>query len=133
MRPDAEVVSGAVWAERDDDRVTSLGRFLRSTHLDEVPQVINVIRGEMSLVGPRPERPEFVATLSQSIPFYRARHAVRPGITGWAQIHQNYGDSYDGAREKLEYDLYYLKRQSPILDTEIILRTISKVLSLKGR
>jgi len=133
MRPDAEVESGAVWAERDDDRVTSLGRFLRRTHLDEVPQVINVMRGEMSLVGPRPERPEFVATLSQSIPFYRARHAVRPGITGWAQIHQNYGDSYVGAREKLEYDLYYLKRQSPILDTEIILRTISKVLSLKGR
>jgi exopolysaccharide biosynthesis polyprenyl glycosylphosphotransferase len=133
MRPDAEDQIGAVWAGRDDERVTGLGRFLRSTHLDEVPQVINVLKGEMSLVGPRPERPEFVATLSQSIPFYRARHAVRPGITGWAQIHQDYGDSYEGAREKLEYDLYYLKRQSPILDTEIILRTITKVMGLRGR
>ncbi|MGD8807416.1 MAG: sugar transferase [Chloroflexota bacterium] len=133
MRPDAEDDSGAVWASQDDDRVTNVGRFLRRTHLDELPQVINVLRGEMSLVGPRPERPEFVATLSKSIPFYRARHAVRPGITGWAQIHQDYGDSYERAREKLEYDLYYLKRQSPILDTEIILRTITKVLRLKGR
>jgi lipopolysaccharide/colanic/teichoic acid biosynthesis glycosyltransferase len=133
MRPDAEDGSGAVWASEDDDRVTNVGRFLRRTHLDELPQVINVLRGEMSLVGPRPERPEFVATLSKSIPFYRARHAVRPGITGWAQIHQDYGDSYERAREKLEYDLYYLKRQSPILDTEIILRTITKVLRLKGR
>jgi exopolysaccharide biosynthesis polyprenyl glycosylphosphotransferase len=133
MKPDAEEESGAVWASEDDDRITTLGRWLRRTHLDELPQVINVIRGEMSLVGPRPERPEFVATLSQSIPFYRARHAVRPGITGWAQIHQDYGDSYERAKEKLEYDLYYLKRQSPILDTEIILRTLTKVLGLKGR
>lgn len=133
MKPDAEEQSGAVWASEDDDRITALGRWLRRTHLDELPQVINVIRGDMSLVGPRPERPEFVATLSQSIPFYRARHAVRPGITGWAQIHQDYGDSYERAKEKLEYDLYYLKRQSPILDTEIILRTLTKVLGLKGR
>jgi exopolysaccharide biosynthesis polyprenyl glycosylphosphotransferase len=133
MRPDAEAESGAVWAAEDDQRVTRIGAFLRKTHLDELPQVINVLRGEMSLVGPRPERPEFVASLAQSIPFYRARHAVRPGITGWAQIHQNYGDSFEGAREKLEYDLYYLKRQSPVLDTEIMLRTITKVLGLKGR
>jgi exopolysaccharide biosynthesis polyprenyl glycosylphosphotransferase len=133
MRPNAEVSIGAVWASENDARITRVGRFLRGTHLDEVPQVINVLRGEMSLVGPRPERPEFVATLSKSIPFYRARHAVRPGITGWAQIHQDYGDSYERAREKLEYDLYYLKRQSPILDTEIILRTVTKVLGLKGR
>jgi lipopolysaccharide/colanic/teichoic acid biosynthesis glycosyltransferase len=133
MRPNAEFDSGAVWASENDARITRVGRFLRGTHLDEVPQVINVLRGEMSLVGPRPERPEFVATLSKSIPFYRARHAVRPGITGWAQIHQDYGDSYERAREKLEYDLYYLKRQSPILDTEIILRTVTKVLGLKGR
>lgn len=133
MRPGAEDESGATWASQGDDRVTGVGSFLRQTHLDELPQVINVLRGEMSLVGPRPERPEFVATLSKSIPFYRARHAVRPGITGWAQIHQDYGDSYERAREKLEYDLYYLKRQSPILDTEIILRTVTKVLRLKGR
>jgi lipopolysaccharide/colanic/teichoic acid biosynthesis glycosyltransferase len=133
MNPDAEDQSGAVWASEDDDRVTALGHWLRRTHLDELPQVINVIKGEMSLVGPRPERPEFVAALSQSIPFYRARHAVRPGITGWAQIHQDYGDSYERAKEKLEYDLYYLKRQSPVLDTEIILRTFTKVLGLKGR
>jgi lipopolysaccharide/colanic/teichoic acid biosynthesis glycosyltransferase len=133
MRPDAEVQSGAVWASEDDERVTSFGRWLRRTHLDELPQVINVIRGEMSLVGPRPERPEFVEALSRSIPFYRARHSVRPGITGWAQIHQDYGDSYERAKEKLEYDLYYLKRQSPILDTDIILRTVNKVLGLRGR
>jgi exopolysaccharide biosynthesis polyprenyl glycosylphosphotransferase len=133
MRPDAEEQSGAVWASEKDKRVTGLGWFLRRTHVDELPQVINVIKGEMSLVGPRPERPEFVETLSQSIPFYRARHAVKPGITGWAQIHQDYGDSYERAREKLEYDLYYLKRRSPVLDTEIILRTITKVLGLKGR
>lgn len=133
MLPDAEQDSGAVWASENDERITRFGRFLRGTHLDELPQVINVLRGEMSLVGPRPERPEFVANLSESIPFYRARHSVRPGITGWAQIHQDYGDSYERAREKLEYDLYYLKRQSPILDTEIILRTITKVLRLQGR
>lgn len=133
MIPDAETESGAVWATIDDSRITFAGRLLRQTHLDELPQVLNVLRGDMSLVGPRPERPEFVEYLSQDIPFYRARHSVRPGITGWAQIHQDYGDSVEGAREKLEYDLYYIKNGGPILDTLIMLRTITKVLALRGR
>ena len=133
MVPDAEEAQGAQWAQEADARVTPIGRWLRYTHLDELPQVINVLRGEMSIVGPRPERPEFVARLSRDIPFYRARHSVRPGITGWAQIHQNYGDSVEGAREKLEYDLYYVKHATPITDVVIILRTVSKVLSLQGR
>lgn len=133
MIPEAETVSGAVWASIDDDRITLVGRWLRQTHLDELPQVLNVLRGDMSLVGPRPERPEFVENLSRDIPFYRARHSVRPGITGWAQIHQDYGDSVAAAREKLEYDLYYIKNAGPILDTLIIIRTITKVLALRGR
>ena len=133
MVPDAEGTQGPQWAQEADARVTPVGRWLRYTHLDELPQVINVLRGEMSIVGPRPERPEFVARLSRDIPFYRARHSVRPGITGWAQIHQNYGDSVEGAREKLEYDLYYVKHATPISDAIIILRTISKVLGLQGR
>jgi lipopolysaccharide/colanic/teichoic acid biosynthesis glycosyltransferase len=133
MVPDAEQECGAVWASEGDNRVTVFGSFLRKSHLDELPQVINVLRGEMSLVGPRPERPEFVGQLSELIPFYRARHCLRPGITGWAQIHQNYGDSIEGAKEKLEYDLYYTKHAGPMLDAIIILRTISKVLGLRGR
>ncbi|MDX1614266.1 MAG: sugar transferase [Candidatus Promineifilaceae bacterium] len=133
MRPDAERDIGPTWAAESDQRVTSVGRWLRKTHLDELPQVINVLRGEMSLVGPRPERPEFVDLLSDRVPFYRARHSVQPGITGWAQIHQNYGDSIEKAREKLEYDFFYIKRAGPILDTVILLRTISKVLSFQGR
>ena len=133
MVPDAEKESGAVWASAGDSRVTSFGYFLRKTHLDELPQVINVLRGEMSLVGPRPERPEFVGELSRQIPFYRARHCVRPGITGWAQIHQDYGDSLEGVAEKLEYDLYYIKRASFALDLIILLRTVTKVFGLRGR
>lgn len=133
MIPNAEKGRGATWAEKHDDRITPFGHWLRQSHLDELPQVINVLRGEMSLVGPRPERPEFVQTLTQQIPFYRARHATRPGITGWAQIHQDYGDSLEGAKEKLEYDLYYIKRTNPILDLRILLRTIAKVIGLRGR
>ncbi len=133
MVPDAERHSGAVWTREDDERVTSFGRWLRLTHLDELPQVLNVMKGEMSLIGPRPERPEFVDDLSQSIPFYRVRHSLRPGISGWAQIHQDYGDSVELAQEKLEYDLYYLKRAGPWIDTIIILRTVSKVLAFQGR
>ena len=110
-----------------------MGHFLRKFKLDELPQLINVLMGEMSLVGPRPERPEFVGQLSRHIPFYRARHSVPPGITGWAQIHQDYGDSLEGAAEKLEYDLYYIKRASPVLDLIILLRTVAKVLGLQGR
>lgn len=133
MIPDAEQHCGPVWARRDDERITPFGRWLRRTHLDELPQVINVLRGEMSIVGPRPERPQFVDRLSDTIPFYRARHAVRPGITGWAQIHQDYGDSFERAQEKVEYDLYYVKHANPLLDLHIILRTVSKVLTLRGR
>lgn len=133
MIPNAEANTGAVWASTNDNRVTAVGNFLRKTHLDELPQVINVLRGEMSLVGPRPERPEFVQELSDYIPFYRVRHCVKPGITGWAQIHQDYGDSISGAQEKLEYDLFYVKHKTPLLDLLILLRTISKVLGLRGR
>jgi exopolysaccharide biosynthesis polyprenyl glycosylphosphotransferase len=133
MVPEAEDATGAIWAQENDSRITSLGRFLRRTHLDELPQVWNVLRGEMSLVGPRPERPEFVAELSRLIPFYRARHSVQPGITGWAQVHQDYGDSVARAKEKLEYDLYYVKHSGPVLDTIIMLRTVSKVLQFRGR
>lgn len=133
MLPDAEKESGAVWASSGDHRVTPLGNVLRKTHLDELPQIINVLRGEMSLVGPRPERPEFVGELSNLIPFYRARHCMRPGITGWAQIHQDYGDSVESAEEKLEYDLYYIKRSSLALDLIILLRTVTKVFGLQGR
>jgi lipopolysaccharide/colanic/teichoic acid biosynthesis glycosyltransferase len=133
MVPDAERHSGAVWTREDDERVTSFGRWLRLTHLDELPQVFNVMKGEMSLIGPRPERPEFVEDLSMSIPFYRVRHSLRPGISGWAQIHQDYGDSVELAQEKLEYDLYYLKRAGPWIDTIIMLRTVSKVLAFQGR
>jgi len=133
MVPGAEDESGVTWAEENDSRVTTAGRWMRLTHLDELPQVINVLLGEMSLVGPRPERPEFVEEFSRLISFYRARHSVRPGITGWAQIHQDYGDSIDRAKEKLEFDLYYLKHAGPMLDTIIILRTITKVLGFRGR
>ncbi len=133
MIPDAEASIGPVWTELDDERVTSFGRLLRRTHLDELPQVINVLRGEMSLVGPRPERPEFVSQLAEEIPYYRVRHSVKPGITGWAQIHQDYGDSIKRAKEKLEYDLYYLKHMGPMLDTVVILRTVAKVIGFTGR
>jgi lipopolysaccharide/colanic/teichoic acid biosynthesis glycosyltransferase len=132
MKPDAEI-DEAVWASAQDGRVTPIGRVLRGTHLDELPQAVNVLRGEMSLVGPRPERPEFVQKLSQTIPFYRARHCMKPGITGWAQVHQDYGDSVERAREKLEYDLYYVKRASSFLDLVIVLRTISKMVGFRGR
>jgi exopolysaccharide biosynthesis polyprenyl glycosylphosphotransferase len=133
MIPEAETESGAIWAAIDDERITFAGRLLRQSHLDELPQFVNVLRGDMSIVGPRPERPEFVDQLSRSIPFYRARHSVRPGITGWAQIHQDYGDSVEGAHDKLEYDLYYIKNAGPILDTLIMLRTFTKILTLRGR
>ena len=133
MIPDAEAETGAVWATTNDDRITPVGRFLRKTRLDELPQFINVLKGEMSLIGPRPERPEFVEHLAQSIPFYRARHAVRPGITGWAQVSYRYGSSDDDARIKLEYDLYYVNHMSPLLDIRIMLRTIQVMLAFKGQ
>lgn len=133
MRPDAEAVTGAVWAGQDDPRVTPLGRWLRRSRLDELPQIINILLGEMSLIGPRPERPEFVNRLAQEIPFYRARHAVKPGITGWAQVRFGYGNSVDDARTKLEYDLYYVRHIGFYLDCLIMLKTAAVMLRLQGK
>ncbi len=111
------------WTRADDDRVTRVGRFLRRTHIDELPQLLNVLRGQMSIVGPRPEQPQYVARLEQTLPFYSRRHQVRPGITGWAQIHCGYAGSDRGTAMKLSYDLYYLKNRSLVMDLRILLRT----------
>ncbi|MES1254507.1 MAG: TIGR03013 family XrtA/PEP-CTERM system glycosyltransferase, partial [Acidobacteriota bacterium] len=127
MRQDAEAGTGPVWAQKNDARVTSLGRLLRRTRLDELPQLWNVLRGDMSFVGPRPERPAFVEQLTASIPFYGQRHVVKPGITGWAQIRYTYGASVEDAIEKLQYDLYYIKNLSIALDLVIVLETIKTV------
>jgi exopolysaccharide biosynthesis polyprenyl glycosylphosphotransferase len=127
MRPDAER-DGARWAQRHDTRVTRVGRFLRHTRLDELPQLLNVLRGDMALVGPRPERPEFVRNLEQLLPHYRLRHLVKPGVTGWAQIHYGYGASVADAHRKLCYDLYYLKHRSLDLDLAILIRTFGTFL-----
>jgi exopolysaccharide biosynthesis polyprenyl glycosylphosphotransferase len=132
MVVDAEAKTGAVWAQPDDPRVTPIGRFLRMSRLDELPQLINVLRGEMSLVGPRPERPEFVDVLSQLIAFYPQRHSVRPGITGWAQVNYKYGNSTEDTVIKLEYDLYYIKNLSVTLDFYIIFQTIKVMLFTKS-
>jgi sugar transferase (PEP-CTERM system associated) len=132
MRADAEAVSGAVWASKDDPRVTPVGRIIRKLRLDELPQLFNVLKGEMSIVGPRPERPEFVKTLSGRIPYYRQRHCVRPGITGWAQINYRYSDNLEDTIEKLEYDLFYIKNMSLGLDTYIIFHTLKIMLTSRG-
>lgn len=131
MRTDAEK-DGAVWAIKSDPRVTRVGRIIRKTRIDELPQLWNVLKGEMSLVGPRPERPEFVRDLEKEIPFYSLRHAVKPGVTGWAQVCYPYGSSVEDSRRKLEYDLYYAKNMSILLDIRIILKTIGVVLFPKG-
>jgi sugar transferase (PEP-CTERM system associated) len=131
MRVDAEQGT-PVWARSKDDRVTRVGRFIRLTRLDELPQLWNVIRGEMSIVGPRPERPFFVDQLQQQIPYYRQRHAVRPGLTGWAQVCYRYGSSVEDAAEKLRYDLYYIKHLSVGFDVTILLDTVKVILSRKG-
>jgi len=132
MRQNAESGTGAVWARLDDDRVTPVGRFLRQTRLDELPQLWNVLLGDMSLVGPRPERPEFVRALAQQIPFYGERHAIKPGITGWAQVRYTYAASVVDSMEKLQYDLFYIKNLSVALDFYIILKTIKTVLLRRG-
>lgn len=132
MAVDAEADGKAVWADRDDIRITQVGRFLRRSRLDELPQVFNVLRGNMSLVGPRPERPEFVEMLQDEIPYYSERHAVNPGVTGWAQLRYSYGASKEDAKEKLQYDLYYVKNQSLMLDIMILLQTVEVVLWGKG-
>jgi sugar transferase (PEP-CTERM system associated) len=123
MRADAEADGKARWAKADDDRVTRLGRFLRKSRLDELPQLWNVLKGDMSMVGPRPERPEFTAELAAKLPLYMERHSVRPGITGWAQINYPYGASIEDAREKLEFDLYYVKNHSLFLDLATMILT----------
>jgi exopolysaccharide biosynthesis polyprenyl glycosylphosphotransferase len=128
MRVDAEADTGPVWAQRDDPRVTAIGRWMRPFGIDEIPQVWNVLRGDMSFVGPRPERPEFVHTLEAAIPWYDHRHAVRPGITGWAQVNFPYGATVDAARQKLEYDLYYLTHACVRMDIAIMLRTLRNMI-----
>lgn len=132
MRQDAELNSGAVWAEKNDPRVTSLGKFLRNSRVDEIPQLINVLKGDMSFVGPRPERPEFVEKLKKVIPYYSKRHFIKPGLTGWAQVRYPYGASVEDAVEKLRYDLYYIKNICPFLDTLIFFETIKVVLFGRG-
>jgi sugar transferase (PEP-CTERM system associated) len=131
MRQDAEA-KGAVWATKDDPRVTPIGRLMRSTRLDEIPQLWNVLRGEMAFVGPRPERPEFVEWLSKEIPFYDLRHMIRPGITGWAQVRYRYGASLEETKRKLEYDLYYVKNHSIGLDLLIMFETIKTIILRRG-
>jgi exopolysaccharide biosynthesis polyprenyl glycosylphosphotransferase len=133
MVRDAESDTGPQWSGPRDPRVTRVGRILRRLRLDELPNVVNVLRGEMSLVGPRPERPELVALLERQIPFYRTRLIVRPGITGWAQVNRPYGDSVHDAVEKLEYDLYYLKHRSLLFDLRILVRTVGTVMRFEGR
>jgi lipopolysaccharide/colanic/teichoic acid biosynthesis glycosyltransferase len=133
MHQNAEPDGQPQWAEENDRRATRVGRLLRKTHLDEVPQFINVLRGEMSLVGPRAERPELVDWFQNHVPFYRARLLVKPGITGWAQVNQEYAATIDETIDKLEYDLYYIKHRSLWMDTRVLLRTPSMILGLRGR
>ena len=132
MREDAEVGGKAVWAQKDDPRVTRIGSVIRKLRIDELPQAWTVLKGEMSFVGPRPERPQFVADLESRLPYYAERHVVKPGITGWAQINYPYGASIDDARQKLEFDLYYAKNYTPFLDLLILLQTVRVVLWPEG-
>jgi len=132
MRSDAEADTGPTWASDEDPRITKIGRFLRASRLDEIPQLWNVLKGDMAFVGPRPERPEFVEQLKKAIPYYNLRHATRPGITGWAQTLYKYGNTIEDAKEKLRYDLYYIKNCSPAFDAWIVFNTIRTVLLGKG-
>lgn len=132
MRNDAEK-SGAQWATQNDARVTKVGNFIRKTRIDELPQIINILKGEMSIVGPRPEREVFIAELEQEIPYYRFRHAVKPGVTGLAQVSYPYGASIEDAIWKHKYDIYYIKHHSTLLDIKILLKTVKVVLFGMGR
>jgi sugar transferase (PEP-CTERM system associated) len=132
MYADAEASTGAVWATKSDPRITPIGRWLRKLRLDELPQFFNVIRGEMAVAGPRPERPEFCRIIEEKIPFYKQRHSVKPGITGWAQINQQYADTIEDSITKLEYDLYYIKNLAPSLDAYIIFHTLKVMLLSRG-
>ena len=132
MTKDAEVL-GPQYAQINDYRITKFGKFLRRARLDEVPQFFNVLKGDMSLIGPRPERPVFVKELSELIPFYETRHIIKPGLTGWAQVMANYGDCHDDSLEKLQYDLYYIKHRGIFLDLSILLKTLSTVIFFRGQ
>jgi lipopolysaccharide/colanic/teichoic acid biosynthesis glycosyltransferase len=132
MRVDAEAGGKPVWAAKRDPRVTWVGSIIRQTRIDELPQLLNVLRGEMSLTGPRPERPFFVEQLEAVLPFYTVRNYVKPGVTGWAQVNYPYGASVEDAREKLSYDLYYVKNRSLILDLLILISTVRVILFREG-
>jgi exopolysaccharide biosynthesis polyprenyl glycosylphosphotransferase len=132
MRADAEKQSGPVWATADDPRVTRVGRIIRRLRLDELPQLFHVLAGDMSMVGPRPERPHFVADLGARIPYFGQRHIVKPGLTGWAQINYRYGSTFEDAVQKLQYDLFYIKNQSLLFDLSILFNTVKIVILRKG-
>lgn len=132
MVKDAEK-HGAQFASKHDTRITKFGKFLRKTRIDEIPQFVNVLRGEMSFIGPRPERPYFVKELSKSISFYEIRHTIKPGLTGWAQVSTKYGESEEDSLTKLQYDLYYIKHRGMFLDLRIILKTMSTVIFFRGQ
>ena len=132
MTQDAEAASGPCWAEENDPRVTRVGWIIRLLRIDEIPQMLNVLKGEMSFVGPRPERAFFVNSLKKTVPYYQLRFTVKPGITGWAQVSYKYGATNEDAVEKLQYDLYYLKHMSPIFDLQILFETIKVVLLSRG-
>jgi lipopolysaccharide/colanic/teichoic acid biosynthesis glycosyltransferase len=132
MRNDAEKDGVAQWASRDDDRSTRVGRFIRLTRLDELPQLFNVLSGDMSFVGPRPERPQFVDMLNREIRYYSVRHCMKPGLTGWAQLRYPYGNSVHDAEEKLKFDLFYVKNHGLLFDLMILLQTVEVVLFRQG-
>jgi exopolysaccharide biosynthesis polyprenyl glycosylphosphotransferase len=131
MRADAEV-GGAVWASQEDPRVTAAGRFMRKTRLDELPQLVNVLKGEMSIVGPRPERPEFLTQLQAAVPFWTRRHLVKPGITGWAQVRRGYTADAEGTADKLSYDLWYLRHRSLVIDLAVCVKTFTTLVTGSG-
>jgi exopolysaccharide biosynthesis polyprenyl glycosylphosphotransferase len=132
MHTDAEKNGLPQWAQANDKRVTRVGHFMRRMRIDELPQLFNVLKGEMSLVGPRPERPYFVEQLTQEIPYYALRHSVKPGVTGWAQVRYPYGATVQDSQEKLQYDLYYIKNHTLFLDLVVLMETVGVVLTGKG-
>ena len=132
MCPDAEAMGKPKWAAEHDPRITRAGRIIRKFRIDELPQIVNVLKGEMSIVGPRPEREYFIKQLSKKIPYYNVRHIIKPGITGWAQVRYQYGSSIEDSVQKLQYDLYYIKNNSLYLDIIILMDTVQVVLSGRG-
>lgn len=125
--------NGAVFSGYNDNRVTPFGKFLRKTRIDEFPQFVNILKGEMAVIGPRPERPFFVKEIAEIMPFYETRHVIRPGLTGWAQVNYSYGESMDDSLIKLQYDLYYIKHRSIFLDLNIVIKTFSTILFYRGQ